>query len=486
MGLERRDVLSRVTAPDRAKVVIAGASGFVGRAVIEALKGHFDVIALSRSERGSDTEGVEWRSCDLFSLLQCERAVAGADFAIYLVHSMLPATLTQASFDDMDLILADNFARAARKVGVRQIVYLGGLIPRDTDHLSKHLASRLEVEGVLAARGIPVTTLRAGLILGAGGSSFQMMRKLVERLPVMVCPKWTMSKTQPVAVRDVVRTVQWCLGREEAFGRHYDLGGPDVMNYRDMMQRTAVAIFGRRRAIATVPFFTPGLSVAWVRLITGAHRELVKPLVQSLRHDMCVNPDRTPETLAGSALPFDEALRRALSDESPDLQSSRSHLARCDSSDGSGRYVVSIQRLPLPAGRDARWVAREYARWLPRLLRFILKVTVDDALNVEFRLSGLSEPLLRLEYSETRSTPDRPLYYITGGMLFAPARPEDRRSPARLEFRETPDGRSVMAAIFNYCPKLPWHFYRFTQAPAHLAVMRLFGRHLRRMGHSSR
>ena len=463
------------------KVVIAGASGFIGHAVIEALRGRYEIVALSRSAKRNEP-GIEWRSCDLFSLLQCEKAVAGADYAIYLVHSMLPAALTQASFEDMDLILADNFARAASKSGIRQILYLGGLIPEEAEGLSRHLASRLEVEQVLGAREIPLTSLRAALVIGAGGSSFRIMLRLVERLPVMISPKWTLSNTQPIALDDLVRSIDWCLGREEALGRTYDIGGGEIMTYLEMMQRTAEARLGKRRFILTVPFFSPGLSVLWVRLITGAHSELIRPLVQSLRHPMCVNPKRAVPPLAIGTISFDTAVRAALEGEqkiSAKKSETSAHLSRSSTSDASG-YVVSIQRLPLPAGRDARWIAEEYARWLPRLLKFILEVHTDDNFNIEFHLTGLSGPLLELKFSPERSTPDRPLYYITGGRLAGRPIAAHRRPPARLEFRETPDGRSVMAAVFNFRPGLPWFVYRNSQAIIHMIVMKLFARHLRR------
>ena len=179
---------------------------------------------------------------------------------------------------------------------------------------------------------------------------------------------------------------------------------------------------------------------------------------------------------------FDAALELALQGEkkiAAKKHETRAHLARSSSSDASG-YVVSIQRLPLPAGRSARWIAEEYARWLPRMLKFILKVHTDKNYNIEFHLTGLSGPLLRLEFSPQRSTPDRPLYYITGGRLAAEPIPAHNRSPARLEFRETPDGKSVMAAIFNFRPSLPWLIYRNSQAIVHMIVMRLFACYLRR------
>jgi uncharacterized protein YbjT (DUF2867 family) len=461
----------------RPKVVVAGASGFVGTALLPVLAGHCDVVALSRSV-ATPLPGVQWEHCDLFSLLQTERSLGGADYAIYLVHSMLPARLTQARFEDMDFILADNFARSAARAGIKQIIYLGGIIPDDAQ-LSRHLASRLEVERVLAARGVPVTSLRAGLIVGAQGSSFRMVVRLVSRSPVLLCPHWTRSMTQPVALRDVVRLIDFCLGRQEMFGRAFDLGGPEVMTYVDLMRRTADRL-GRKRVIVAVPFIPTRLSVLATRLVTGAHRELVAPLVESLRHAMVAHSPTLQERAGIEAQSFDKALDEALAGDKKQSRWLDKHLSRRDPNAEVGRYVCSIQRLPLPPGHDAIWVAKEYARWLPTLFKFVLRVTVDTDLDLAFRLAGVKRPLLELSYSRDRSSADRPLYYITGGLLTRESDPSDGRAPARLEFRESPDRRSVLAAIFNYRPSLPWWFYRLTQAPMHLVVMKMFAWHLAR------
>lgn len=464
------------SAPKRPVVVVAGASGFVGTALLPVLAESCDVVALSRSFSAS-IPGVRWERCDLFSLLQTERALAGADYAVYLVHSMLPARLTQARFEDMDFILADNFARSAARAGVKQIVYLGGIIPNDAQ-LSRHLASRLEVERVLAARGVPVTSLRAGLIVGPRGSSFRIVVRLVRRSPVLLCPHWTRSMTQPVGLRDVVRLLRFCLGREEMFGRAFDLGGPEVMSYVDLMKRTADRL-GKKRLIVAVPFIPTRLSVLGIRMVTGAHRELIAPLVESLRHAMVAHSPTMQERAGISAEPFEQALDEALAGEKGAKEVDR-HLARRDKQSEQGRYVCSIQRLPLPPGRDAIWVAQEYARWLPSLFKYVLRVTADERLNLGFRVTGCPKPLLELSYSHDRSTADRPLYYITGGLLARETEETDGRAPARLEFRESPDRRSALAAIFNYRPALPWWFYRLTQAPIHLLVMKLFAWHLAR------
>lgn len=457
----------------RPVVVVAGASGFVGTALLPVLADHFDVTALSRSSIPVPA-GARWMQCDLFSMLQTERALIGADYAVYLVHSMLPSRLTQARFEDMDFILADNFARSAARAGVKQIVYLGGIIPDDAQ-LSRHLASRLEVERVLAARGVPVTSLRAGLIVGPEGSSFRIVAKLVQRSPVLVCPHWTRSMTQPVGLRDVVRLLDFCLGRKELFGRAFDLGGAEVMTYVDLMRRTAARL-GKRRVIITLPFVPARLSVFGIRLATGAHRELVSPLVESLRHAMLAHSPTMEERAGIVPQTFDEALDAALAGDARKSYSGRG-AARGPL---QGTNVCSIQRLPLPPGRDAIWVAREYARWLPSFFKFALKVTVDEQLNLEFRVAGLKAPLLKLSYSHDRSSADRPLYYITGGLLAGPSDVSGGRAPARLEFRESPDRRSVLAAVFSYRPSLPWWIYRLTQAPAHLLVMKLFAWNLAR------
>ena len=171
----------------RKRLALAGATGYIGHNLLNELKKKYDVIALSRNGDDKDDEShVEWRSCDLFSLHDTIDGLKGADIAIYLVHSMMPsAKLTQGSFEDMDLILADNYARAAKENGIQQIVYLSGIIPEETEDLSRHLKSRLEVERVLGAYGTPVTTIRAALIVGPKGSSFPILSKLVKRLPVM-------------------------------------------------------------------------------------------------------------------------------------------------------------------------------------------------------------------------------------------------------------------------------------------------------------
>lgn len=455
-------------------VVVAGASGFLGRALAPRLAGRHRLVGLSRGKRSGDGYDA-WRACDLFSLKDAEEGLEGATHAVYLVHSMMPsARLVQGSFEDLDLICADNFARAAKKAKVRQIIYLGGLIP-DVVRLSKHLQSRLEVETTLGGHGVPVTTLRAGLVIGAGGSSFQMMLRLVRRLPVMVCPSWTMTKCQPIARDDVVALVDHCLGRASSFGQTYDIGGPDVLTYRDMMRQTA-EVLGVERPMLPVPVLSPGLSRLWVSTITGAPKELVAPLIESLAHSMIAGDRRLQEEAGVPGLSLRASLALALDEETrtEGLAARRALVREAPRpvSPAASAVVRSVQRLPLPPHRDAAWVAAEYMRWLPRGLRPLLRVEVDEARFCRFYLRPLRTPLLELTFSAGRSAPDRQLFYITGGLLAT------QGGRGRLEFRETPDGHSVLSAIHDYRPRLPWLIYAASQAVFHLGVMRAFGRHL--------
>jgi len=450
----------------RPRVAIAGATGFVGRALVPALVEHADVIALTRSappeERAADGP-VVWRRCDLFSLRETEAALAGADIAVYLVHSMLPsARLTQGRFEDLDLLLADNFGRAAASAGVRRILYLGGLVPHDDatrTQLSAHLASRLEVESALGAHGAPVTAVRAAMVVGPGGSSLDIVVKLVARLPVMVCPAWTLTPSEPIALDDVVAILVHCVGDPDTIGRICEVGGPDPLSYRDLMRATARAL-GKRRLFLPVPLMSPGLSRLWVTLVTGTPRALVAPLVESLRHPMVARDRWLQERMGRPGMPFADALAEALRDR-PRRPAST---------------VRSVQRLPLPPGRDAAWVAREYTSWLPRFVRPLVQVERDGTL-VRLRARGVARPLLELELEGARSNPERSLFAIRGGWLAAPAASGDL---PRLEFRATPDGTHVLAAVQDYRPRLPWWLYRQTQARLHALVMWAFGRHLSR------
>lgn len=450
-------------------VAVAGASGFVGQAIGKALAGRHRLVGLSRG--GGRAHYDEWRKCDLFSLRDAERGLEGARFAVYLVHSMMPsARLVQGRFEDLDLICADNFARAAKRAGVEQIVYLGGLVPPHDGELSRHLQSRREVEAALGGHGVPVTVLRAGLVLGAGGSSFELMTRLVKRLPLMVTPSWTATRCQPIALTDVAAIITYVLGRKTTYDQTYDIGGPEVLTYREMLQQTAEALGLSRRTVAA-SVLSPRLSTLWVSVVSSTPSELVGPLVQSLSHAMIAGDRRLQEEAGIPGKTFREGLEEALHTPPADREAAQKPVAAPPpphSAAPSG--VRSVQRLPLPAGRNAEWVAAEYMRWLPRLHG--LRVVVEPSGICRFYARSVKEPLLELSLAPDRSTPDRQLFYITGGLL---AKPTDR---GRLEFRETADHTSVLAAIHEYHPRLPWWLYENSQAVAHLWVMNAFAKHL--------
>jgi len=453
-------------------IVIAGATGFVGHAVAERLAQRLEVTGLTRGRREARGAWTKLVTCDLFSLKDVETAFAGARYVAYLVHSMLPsARLVQGSFADLDLICADNVGRAAAKLGVEQIVYLGGLIPDDDAALSDHLRSRREVELALGAHGVNVTTLRAGIVIGPHGSSFEMMTRLVKRLPAMILPSWTERRCQPVDLGTVAAAVDHVTGRRSAYGQTYDLGGPDVLRYRDMLAIVADEL-GVHRPTLHVPFVSPRISRLWVSTITGAPRSLVKPLVESLRHDMVCRDRRLQDEAELPGLAFREAVRAAIAAESGNAKTPQAY-APAPRAPLTG--VRSVQRIALPPTRDAEWAAHEYMRWLPHGA-WPMRVAVDgDHHLTRFFLRPFKAALLELEFAGDRSASDRQLFYVTGGSL---ARSKTR---GRLEFRVTPDGAHLLTAIHDFLPTLPWWLYRASQALVHRYVMWRFGRHLARM-----
>lgn len=444
------------------RIAIAGASGFVGKALKEFLIQNldFDLVCLSRTDKTNlDNERIEWRQCDLFSMKDIEAGLKGCDYAIYLVHSMIPsAHLVQGNFQDFDLVISDNFARAAKRNNIKRIFYLGGIIP-DREVLSPHLASRLEVEQTLEASEIPLTSLRAGLIIGPGGSSFRIMRNLVERLPILICPRWTRSKTCPVYLEDVCRAFYYCITHIETENKIIDLAGGDILTYKSMMQILSEKL-GKKRIFISAPFFSPKLSRFWVTLITGAPKDLVYPLVASLSAPMLPKKDRQ---LPLETKNYSEMLELTLKKESLDeTPSAFSYTGEHDDN-----RVRSIQRIPTPNGTKAKQIVDYYFKWLPKFMFPWIKVEVSET-DIFFRFWGIKKPLLILHYSAERSSDRRQLFYVMDSLLGSSV------GRGRLEFRDTIDDKSTIAAIHEFKPKLPWYIYKFTQALAHLWVMKAF------------
>lgn len=299
----------------RTRSLVTGATGYVGgRLVPELLTAGHDVRVMVRDERKARAhawaDGVDITMADATMPDQVAAAMEGVEVAFYLLHSIG----TGADFGATERRIAQTFAEEARRAGVRRIVYLGGMDP-EGEELSEHLRSRREVGGVLLASGVPTTVLQAGIVIGSGSASFEMLRYLTERLPVMVTPKWVNTRIQPIAIRDVLRYLVGSAAMPEDVNRRFDIGGPDVLTYFDMMQRFAAIAGLPKRRVLRVPILSPSLSSHWVGLITPVPASLARPLVESLRntvvageHDIATYVPDPPEGLIG----FERSVELAL------------------------------------------------------------------------------------------------------------------------------------------------------------------------------
>ncbi|AUH40869.1 SDR family oxidoreductase [Streptomyces sp. CMB-StM0423] len=298
--------------------LVTGASGYIGgRLVPELLAAGYRVRCLARTPGklrdhpwAGDVEVVRGDVTDEESVAA---ALRGMDVAYYLVHALGSG----GGFEETDRRAARVFARQADAAGVRRIVYLGGLTPRGVPEasLSPHLRSRAEVGRIFLEGAVPATVLRAAVVIGSGSASFEMLRYLTERLPVMVTPRWVNTRTQPIGVRDVLRYLVGSAAMPPDVDRAFDIGGPDVMTYREMMRGYAATAGLHKRLILLVPVLTPRLSSHWIGLVTPVPAAIARPLTESLRHEVvCREHDiaRYVPDLPGRPLPFDEALALAL------------------------------------------------------------------------------------------------------------------------------------------------------------------------------
>jgi len=293
-------------------ILVTGATGYIGgRLIPQLLSRGYDVRCLVRDPnrlRGRGWESqVEIVAGDVLDRESLGPALAGCRSAYYLVHSMAGGT---GSFRDRDLRAAQNFAAAAGEVGLERLIYLGGLGRRD-EQPSKHLSSRHEVGEILRAGTVPTTELRAAMIIGSGSASFEMLRSLVKRLPVMVCPRWVSNRTQPISIRNVLAYLVGCLETPATAGQVFDIGGPDVLTYKEMMERFA-AILGRRRWIFVVPVLTPRLSAYWANLVTPVPASIAFPLIEGLKSETICEDDRIKSLVPVEPIGFDDAVRLAL------------------------------------------------------------------------------------------------------------------------------------------------------------------------------
>jgi uncharacterized protein YbjT (DUF2867 family) len=287
------------------RVLVAGASGFVGSRLGPALEeaGH-EVRAMTRRPEAYHGAGDPVRAdvADPASLVAAARDCA---VAYYLVHS-----LGSANFEEEDAAAAREFGRAFAAAGGQRIVYLGGL-GSDDDMLSAHLRSRRQVEELLGVGGVAVTTLRAGIIVGHGGISWELTRQLVEHLPAMITPRWARTKCQPIAIADVVRYLVGVLEVPETAGRAFDIGGPEVLEYGQMLRRVA-ALEGRRTVIVPVPLLSPSLSSLWLALVTDVDVQTGRSLIDSMSVEVIVRDDSIRALVPFEPMDYDCAVLAAL------------------------------------------------------------------------------------------------------------------------------------------------------------------------------
>jgi uncharacterized protein YbjT (DUF2867 family) len=287
-------------------VLVTGATGFIGRRLVPALldAGH-DVRAMTRRPEEYDGRGTPVGG-DVQDASTLGPALEGVDVAYYLVHS-----LDAADFESRDARAARAFGEAAAEAGVRQIVYLGGLGAEGAE-LSAHLRSRREVEGLLGDGGVPVTVLRAGIVVGRGGISWELTRQLVKNLPAMVVPRWVATRTQPIAVDDVIRYLVGVADEPRARGRVFEIGGPEELTYLEMLEIASEVATGHRVPIVKVPVLTPRLSSYWLALVTDVDTTTGRNLIDSMVTEVVVTDHAIRDIVPGDPIPYAEAVRRAL------------------------------------------------------------------------------------------------------------------------------------------------------------------------------
>ena len=285
------------------RAAVIGATGFVGRALVPVLAQRDEVIAVSRRGAAVDVPGVRALAADVTGSIR--GALEGVDVAYYLVHS-----LGSRNFSELDRRAAENVAAEADRAGVSQIIYLGGL-GEDQPHLSAHLRSRMETAATLSSGTVPVTTLRAAVVVGRGSAAFETIASLVDRLPVMVAPRWVSTPTQPIALADMIRYLAGVAGPTEALGESFDVGGPEILTYGEMIQRIA-RLRGRRPLILEVPVLSPRLSSYWLHLVTPVRAAVARPLIEGLRNPTVAHDDRIRRLLPFPLTRFCDAARHAL------------------------------------------------------------------------------------------------------------------------------------------------------------------------------
>jgi uncharacterized protein YbjT (DUF2867 family) len=297
-------------------ILVTGATGYVGGRLIPALlDAGYRVRAMGRNKGKmgcrpwAGHSQVELVQGDVLDLESLKQAACGCRAAYYLVHSMIAQ---KEKFVEADRRAARNMVAAATAAGVERIIYLGGLAEAGDGALSKHLRSRIEVADILQSGPVPTTDLRTPMILGSGSASFEILRYLVERLPAMTTPRWVRSLNQPIAIRNVITYLIGCLEHEETSGQTYDIGGPDILTYRDLLDIYAEEAHLSKRLIIPVPVLTPTLSALWIHLISPVPASIAQPLTEGLTSDAVCSENRIQSIVPQKLLSCREAIRLAL------------------------------------------------------------------------------------------------------------------------------------------------------------------------------
>ncbi len=451
----------------RPRLALAGSSGFIGAALCEALAARFELRILTRSLAHTvPVEGTERRPCDHFSRKELAEALAGVDYAIYLVHNRDPsARLDQAQTRDMDLLVADNFAWAAARNGVRQILCRAPLLAHP-DRPSARDAR--ELDEVLASHGVPLTVLRTGLVVGPGGELSRLLVRMVRRLPVIPLPRLAENEIRPLHLENLLAAFAHCVGNPDTYGGTFDVFGAEAVTLHQMLADTAARL---DRKVRFLPW--PGLSERSFAALLRATSPSLHPVFLAYLLDLFsagIQGEDNPVQRAATRdwQPFRSTLEQSL--QAVVKGAPRPDRSQDDETLRQMRRVRSIQRLQLPEGRNAGWVAERYFPWMGALMKPFVATErgADGSWTVRQKLTRL--PLLRLEFKPTHSSPDRRMYFITGGVLAGAL----GGRTARLEFRDLLQGRFTLFAIHDFNPALPWYFYRFTQAVIHGLVMKGF------------
>jgi len=325
-------------------VLVTGASGFVGSRLVPALldKG----VQVRAMTRHPDTYegGGEAVYGDVADQESLRAALRGTRAAYYLVHS-----LDSEDFEQRDAEAATEFGHAAADAGVGQIIYLGGLGDLD-DNLSAHLRSRRDVEQLLALGGVPVTVLRAAVVVGHGGISWEITRQLVDHLPAMITPRWVHTRTQPIAAPDIVRYLVGVLDLPEALVKVFEVGGPEVLRYVDMMRRAAVIQNHRTPPIVPIPLLTPRLSSMWLALVTDVDQATARNLVDSMNNEVIVQDDTITRLLPGELMGYDDAVRLALDERAAEERENQKK-DRPNEEAGNSGQVADSSGEPIASGR---------------------------------------------------------------------------------------------------------------------------------------